>query len=113
MPISESSEEIVMRFMVLTATLLLADLVFAVTPDQIIANNTRAIVYLQVEDSAGGVIDRGTGFVVSHDGYIITAAHLKVDPTQKMWAVIGQRDGTRYSLAFREADDSADVALWQ
>jgi len=102
-----------MRSMVLIASLLLTDLVFAVTPAQIIANNTRAVVYLQVEDDGGGVLDRGTGFVVSHDGYVITAAHLKVGPTQKMWAVIGQREGTRYSLAFRDADDSGDVALWQ
>lgn len=102
-----------MRLMVLTLSVLLGDVAFAVTPDQIVANNTRAIVYLQVEDNGGGILDRGTGFVVSHDGYIVTAAHLKVDATQKMFAVIGQREGTRYSLAFREANESADVALWQ
>jgi hypothetical protein len=43
----------------------------------------------------------------------VTAAHIKVDPTQKMWAVIGQRQGTRYRLAFRDADERSDVALWK
>jgi S1-C subfamily serine protease len=102
-----------MRFTIFTVSLLWANLAFAVTPDQIVASNTRSIVYVQVEDDSGHVFDAGTGFVVSHDGYVVTAAHLKVDPTQKMWAVIGQRQGTRYSLAFREADDNSDVALWQ
>jgi hypothetical protein len=85
----------------------------ATTADQIIAENTRAIVYLQVEDPTGGVLDRGTGFIVSHDGYVLTAAHLKADPSQKMWAIIGQREGTKYPLVFRDSDETADVALWQ
>jgi hypothetical protein len=95
-----------------TAFLLLRS-ALAVTPEEIIANNTRAIVYLQVEDSSGGVLDTGTGFIVSHDGYVVTAAHIKADPTQKMWAVIGQRQGTRFQLAFRDSDELSDLALWQ
>ncbi|HVW54135.1 MAG TPA: serine protease [Rhizobiaceae bacterium] len=85
----------------------------ATPPTEIVANNTRAIVYLQVEDANGGVLDRGTGFIVSHDGYIVTAAHLKVEPNQKMWAVIGQREGIRFPLQFREADEDSDTAIWQ
>lgn len=85
----------------------------AATPEEILATNTRAIVYLQIEDASGGEIDHGTGFIVSHDGYVVTAAHLKADPTQKMWATIGQRDGTRFRLSFRDLDPNSDVALWQ
>jgi hypothetical protein len=94
-------------------SLLLANRAFAETDGQILAKNSQAIVYLQVEDSDGGILDRGTGFIVSKDGYVITAAHLKVEPTQTMWAVIGQRVGTRFPLAFREADEISDVAIWQ
>src|ERR1700746_2336287 len=93
--------------------LLLVGHAFAASPDQILANNTRAVVYLQVEDAAGGVLDSGTGFIVSHDGHVVTAAHIKADPTQRLWAIIGQREGTRYPLTFRDKDESADVALWQ
>lgn len=101
-----------MRLAVLAIVLQAANL-SATTPEEIIASNTRAIVYLQVEDVSGGVLDRGTGFIVSHDGYVVTVAHLRVEPTQKIWAVIGQRDGTRYQLVFRDADEKVDVALWQ
>lgn len=82
-------------------------------PDEIIAENTEAIVYLEVTDSAGGVLDTGTGFIVSHDGYVITAAHVRPENGQTLWAVIGQRQGTRYKLAFREEDAASDTALWQ
>lgn len=85
----------------------------AASPNEIIANNTHAIVYIEVTDNAGGVLDHGTGFIVSHDGYIVTAAHIKVDPTQRMWAVVGQKVGVRFPLSFRDADDASDVALWQ
>src|SRR3954447_11245393 len=93
--------------------LVLASPTQAVTASDIIANNTRAVVYLEVTDAAGGSLDTGTGFIVSHDGYVVTVAHLKADPTQKMWATIAQRAGTRYPLQLRESDDAADVALWQ
>lgn len=85
----------------------------AATPGEVLASNTRAIVYLEVADATGRFVDSGTGFIVSHDGYIATAAHLKPEPSQKLWAVIGQREGTRFPLQAREADDQADVALWQ
>jgi Trypsin-like peptidase domain len=102
-----------MRLLTFVAVSLLIPIVHADTPAEILARNTRALVYLQVEDAAGGVLDRGTGFIVSHDGYVVTVAHIKVDPTQKIWAVIGQREGTRYPLMFRGADEHWDVALWQ
>jgi hypothetical protein len=85
----------------------------AASPDQIIAANTRAMVFLQVEDASGKRIDSGSGFIVSHDGFLITAAHIKADPTQTMWGYIGQRDGTRYRLNFRDRDEVLDTALWQ
>lgn len=85
----------------------------AVSPQQIVTSNNRAVVFLQVEDGNGGVVDTGTGFIVSQDGYIVTAAHIKVDATQRMWAIIGQRDGTRFRPVFRDSDENSDVALWQ
>jgi hypothetical protein len=78
---------------------------------QIAADNTPAIVYLQIEDGKGGVIDHGTGFVVSGD-YVVSAAHLKVDPTQKMFATIGVRSGIPLQMTLKDSDDTADVALW-
>ncbi len=83
------------------------------TPKEILDRYAPSIVYLEVIDAQGSVIDHGTGFVVSHDGYVVTAAHIKVDQNQTLWGVIGQRQGTRFKLAFREADDASDTALWQ
>jgi Trypsin-like peptidase domain len=85
----------------------------AMTPNEILSDYTRAIVYLEIDDASGRMVDSGTGFIVSRDGYVVTAAHLAVDPTQRMWAVIGQREGTRYPLSRRDADATSDVALWQ
>lgn len=85
----------------------------AASSEEIVASNSRAVVYLEVSDTKGDVLQTGSGFLVSHDGYVVTAAHLKVDPTQRMWAVIGQREGTRFPLSPREVDDRNDTALWQ
>lgn len=83
------------------------------TPNDIFATNTQATVYLEVNDSSGQFVDGGTGFIVSHDGYVVTAAHVKPTADQKLWAVIGQREGTRFQLQPREMDDAHDVAIWQ
>lgn len=105
-------QKIVSALLILFAPVF-APYVFSATPQEILSKNARAIVYLEVEDAKGGVIERGTGFIVSRDGYIVTAAHIKADPTQKLWAVIGALQGTRYTLTLRESDENADVALWQ
>lgn len=86
---------------------------YALAPKEIFERNSRAVVYLEVRDAAGGVVERGTGFIVSVDGYVVTAAHIKADPTQKLWAVVGERSGTSFPLTFREKDDTGDIALWQ
>jgi hypothetical protein len=83
------------------------------TPNQVVSNNTQAMVYLEVNDASGQFVDSGTGFIVSHDGYVVTAAHIKPDAGQKLWAVIAQREGTRFPLQPREMDNEHDVALWQ
>jgi Trypsin-like peptidase domain len=83
------------------------------TPNEVLTSNTQAIVYLEVTDAAGGFVDSGTGFIVSHDGYVVTAAHIKPEADQKLWAVIAQREGTRFPLQPREMDDAHDVSLWQ
>ena len=85
----------------------------AESPDETITRNSEAIVYLEVTGADGGVVQSGTGFIVSHDGYVVTAAHVAPADGQALWAVIGARQGTRYRLAFREADAAADTALWQ
>jgi hypothetical protein len=102
-----------MRFLATLMGFFLSSEALAASPSEIMTNNTQAIVYIQIEDATGHTLDSGTGFIVSHDGYVVTAAHLKADPTQRMWATIGQREGVRYSLGFRDADDRADIAIWQ
>ncbi|MGE4045291.1 MAG: serine protease [Acetobacteraceae bacterium] len=101
------------RFLTIFGIILLSAEVYAASPKAIIDSNTPAIVYLEVTDDKGSFMDSGTGFIVSRDGYIVTVAHVKPAPGQKLWAVIGQREGTRYPLSFRDADESLDVALWQ
>jgi S1-C subfamily serine protease len=89
---------------------------FGATPDQIIASNTRAVVFLQLEDKAGTALKSGIGFIVSQSGYILTTADLKPDPNepdQKLMAVIGAREGIRYRLDRQDVDEIADVALWK
>lgn len=85
----------------------------AATPDRIVANNTRAVVYIQVEDKQGNFMDAGTGFIVSQDGYVVTASHVQPGDGQLIWAVIGQREGTRYPLEPRDKDAENDTAIWQ
>lgn len=83
------------------------------TRDEILTRNAEAVVYVEVTDASGGIVDHGTGFIVSHDGYLITAAHIMPGDGQTMWAVVGQRQGVRYKIALRETDETADTALWQ
>lgn len=83
------------------------------TISEIKAENTRAIVYLQVETATGDFMESGTGFIVSHDGFVITAGHIKADPGQKIWAVIGQRYGTRLPLSQRDIDTVHDTSLYR
>jgi S1-C subfamily serine protease len=85
----------------------------AASPQAIVEASTPAMVYLEVTDDKGNFLDSGSGFIVSHDGYVVTVAHVKPEPGQRLWAVIGQREGTRYPLSFRDADEISDVALWQ
>ncbi|RBP11403.1 trypsin-like peptidase [Roseiarcus fermentans] len=102
-----------MRSFLATLLSMLACPGLAATASDILANNTHGTVYLEVTDSAGQFIDSGTGFIVSHDGYIVTAAHIKPAAGQTLWAVIGQRQGTRFPLQSREIDEASDVAAWQ
>lgn len=93
--------------------LLASGAALGVTPSEIVSVNSHAIVYLEVENSDGGMTDHGTGFIVSHDGYVVTVDHVKPAAGQQLVAVIGQRAGTKYPLQFRDTDENADVALWQ
>jgi hypothetical protein len=81
--------------------------------NQIVQQNSPAVVFLEVVDGKGQSRDSGTGFIVSPDGYVVTVAHIKAKPDEQMWAVIGERSGTPLRLQPREVDDQDDVALWQ
>jgi len=85
----------------------------ALPPSEIEAANTAAVVYIQIEDADGKFMGSGTGFIISHDGYVVTAGHVKPEPGQRIWAVVGQREGTRYPLEPRAMDADHDTALWQ
>jgi hypothetical protein len=85
----------------------------AASPKEIVELNTRSTIFIQVEDDQGSVLNSGSGFIVSQDGFVVTAAHIKADPTQQVWAVVGQREGIRYRLSLREADEATDTAIWQ
>ena len=86
----------------------------AATPGDIKTQNARAIVYIQIENATGAYMGSGTGFIVSHDGYVVTAAHVEATkPGQKVVAVIGQNDGTRLTLTLRGIDAEHDTAIWQ
>lgn len=86
----------------------------AMSGKDIMDANASATVYLEAVDDKGEVTERGTGFVVSQDGYLLTAAHVKPKPGGKLLAVVGQRLGPQqFPLILREADEPNDVALWQ
>jgi hypothetical protein len=93
--------------------LLLCTQAHAASPQAIVGSNTPAMVYLEVTDDKGNFMEGGSGFIVSHDGYVVTVDHVKPDVGQTLWGVIAQRQGTRYPLEFRDADEKHDVALWQ
>lgn len=86
---------------------------FALSPAEILQSNQRSVVYLEYKGPSGEVLERATGFLVSHDGFVLTAAHVKPDEDGKMWAVVGQKAGTSFPLTIRGADKDADIAVWQ
>lgn len=85
----------------------------AKSPSDIEMDNTRAIVFLQKVDEHGQEVMSGTGMIVSHDGFVITADHLSPGKGEKLMATIGQKNGTLYPLEFRDRDQPRDLALWQ
>jgi S1-C subfamily serine protease len=103
----------VLKLSLVLIGLLAAQPAGAATPKQIFDDNVKATVYIEVDDSNGRLVDSGSGVIVSHDGWIVTAAHLKPDQVGSIWAVIGERVGTRYKLEYRDVDEPFDVALGQ
>jgi hypothetical protein len=102
-----------MRFTLVALLCVWGRAAHAANPAEILAKNTRGIVYLEVTDASGHYLDSGTGLIVSHKGHVITAAHVSPKEGQTLWGVIGQRQGTRFILERREVDEASDVALWQ
>jgi S1-C subfamily serine protease len=86
----------------------------AKSPVEILNENSRAIVFVQKVNEHGEEIMSGSGVIVSHDGYLITANHLApTQPGEKLIATIGQRVGTTFPLQFRDNDVQRDLALFQ
>jgi len=77
--------------------------------NEIAVERSSALVYLEVKNALGEVVNQASGFVVSHEGHVITVAHLKVGANQRLVGTIGERS---FSLALRDADERSDVALW-
>lgn len=99
-----------------TATLSLlsfATIAFAKSPGEIFSEATRALVYLEAYNADGELLISGTGFIVSRNGYIVTVAHNFPDGADKLFGVIGARQGTRFELEPREQNVERDVAIWQ
>lgn len=96
------------------AALALVPVAIAKTPSAIQEDNARSIIFVQKVDEHGAELMSGTGVIVSHDGYMITANHLApTQPGEQLIATIGQKVGTRYPLEFRDSDAQRDLALFQ
>ena len=104
-----------MRTVVIAAIVaaLSATRALAASPVNIQNDNSHAIVYLRVLDEKGGEKTAGSGMIVSHDGYILTASHLSPEPGEKLVARVGANVGTEYPLEFRDKDTTRDIAFWQ
>lgn len=100
---------------IFTAALNLSMCCNAASSGDIELDNAHAVVFVQKINAKGEEIMAGSGMIVSHDGYVITANHLSPDSTngEKLIATIGQRVGTTYALELRDKDADKDVALWQ
>lgn len=92
---------------------LMMSVALAKTPQEILADATRAIVHLEAQNVNGEFLISGTGFIVSRDGYIVTVAHNFPDGAAKLFAVIGARQGVRFELEPREINAERDVSVWQ
>jgi S1-C subfamily serine protease len=80
-----------MKRLLAIVSLALSTAANAASQQAIVDAFTQTIVYLEVTDDKGNFMDGGSGFIVSHDGYVVTVEHVKPASGQKLWAVIGQR----------------------
>jgi S1-C subfamily serine protease len=84
------------------------------TDTQILDQEGPAVVSLVVRAVGGGEVDRGSGFIVSPEGDILTVAHVRPsDPSQYMEATIGQSAGVTHRLTLIGMDIERDVALYR
>jgi hypothetical protein len=84
------------------------------TPADIQVDNAHAMVFLKKVDEHGGEVMTGSGMIVSHDGYIVTADHLSPEtPGERLVATVGARVDTEYTLEFRDRDRTRDLTIWQ
>jgi len=79
---------------------------------QIKNDNAQSVLYIEALNEKGEIVDHGTGFIVSHDGYVITTYHLAANGNT-FNARVGARGGERYTLHKRGFDVQANTAILQ
>ena len=67
----------VVRLLSFLFSLLLPLIALGADPEVIFKANQTAMVRLEVHDANGGVVETGSGFLISRTGYIATVAHLR------------------------------------
>ena len=89
---------------------------FGKTSKEILEDSQDAVVYLAIRQVADGAeVSHGTGFLVTRDGYIATAAHVQPETGQYLDAVIGGKEGVHHDLGIKPVDRDVDldVAIWR
>ena len=86
----------------------------AKSPREILDENQSSIVYLSVRQTNDNAeVSHGTGFIVTRDGYFLSAAHVAAQDGQYLDAVIGGKEGVHHSPTFVGSEPSLDIALWR
>ncbi len=93
----------------------------ALTVNQIYSEDAPSVVYIEAKQStqsspfdpfgqSGGGTATGSGFVIDHQGHILTNAHV-VDGAGDVTVRVGGEDGDTYEAKVVGADPSTDVAV--
>lgn len=80
----------------------------AESADSVVGVRTQETAYISGEEPQVTSISRGTGFVVSDEGYIVTNYHVVSSGTQ---IVVTLQDGTEHSAEYIGGDEQLDVAV--
>ncbi|HEV2914459.1 MAG TPA: serine protease [Pyrinomonadaceae bacterium] len=105
----------------LAALLILRPSVFAQSCQKIYNDNRQSVVSIYVQKttkSTGAVVElNGTGFIVSEDGYVLTANHVVAQGSSedevKVWGSLGSLYETKLQMRVVEQIPNRDIALLQ